>query len=64
MNQILKQEGVKLAFSLLFMVLFLAVLYYALPKITEKAGASQASAFWTRERKEQAKRLFGGDDAV
>lgn len=63
MNAVIKQEGVKLLFSLLFMMLFLAVLYFALPKITEKAGSRQASAFWTQERKEQARRLFGeGDD--
>ena len=64
MNPLLKQEGIKLLFSLMFMLLFLGVLYVALPKIMSKTGASQAEGFWTRERKEQAKRLFGGDDAV
>lgn len=62
MSAVLKQEGIKLAFSLVFMALFLIVLYYALPKITNRAGAAQANAFWTQERKEQAKRLFGKED--
>ena len=63
MNPIVKHEIVRLGFSLFFMSILLVVMYFALPKITEKMGKGQASAFWTQERKEQAKRLFDeGDD--
>lgn len=62
MNAVLKQEGVKLAFSLLFIMIFMAVLYFALPKIMERAGASQAKAFWRNEIFQNKKRLFGEGD--
>lgn len=62
MNAVLKQEGIKLCFSLGFLLLFLAVLYFALPKITERAGVSQAKAFWRNEVWENRKRLFGEGD--
>lgn len=63
MNAMLKAEGIKLVFSLLFMLLFLTVLWFALPKITDRAGAAQAKAFWRNEVFQNRKRLFGeGDD--
>lgn len=61
MNQIVKQEMVRLAFSLFFMVVLMVAAYLLLPKMTERMGQSQASAFWKQEREEQEKRLFGGD---
>lgn len=65
MNPVIKHEMIRLGFSILFMSILFAVMYFALPKITERAGGRQAAGFWTQERKEQARRLFGeGDDAV
>lgn len=65
MNLVVKQEVLRLGFSVLFMSVLLVVMYFALPKISEKMGNRQASAFWTQERKENARRLFGGEeDAV
>lgn len=62
MNTILKQEGIKLGFSLIFILMFISILYFALPKITEKAGVAQAKGFWRNEVFENRKRLFGNDE--
>lgn len=59
MNQIIKAEGIKLGFSCLFILMFLAILYFALPRITERAGVAQAKGFWRNEVFENRKRLFG-----
>lgn len=63
MNTVLKQEGIKLFFSLLFMLLFLGMLYVALPKILEKGGAAQAKGFWRNEIFQNRKRLYGDGEA-
>lgn len=62
MNPVVKQEVIRLGFSLLFMMILLSVCYFALPKIGQKMGGAQADAFWTRERKANAKRLFGQEE--
>lgn len=63
MNAIMKQEGIKLGFSLLFIMLFIGILYLTLPRIMERAGAAQSKAFWRNEIFQNRDRLFGdGDD--
>ena len=64
MSDILKQESVKFGFSLVFLALLMLSIAFILPKITERAGAKQAAAFWTEERKQNLRRLFGDEDAV
>ena len=65
MTDVLKQEGIKLLFSFLFIALFLAIMYFVFPRITERAGAAQAKAFWRNEIFQNRRRLFGeGEDGA
>lgn len=62
MSDIIKQESVKLIFSLLFFTIVLIIGYLALPKMMEKAGKRQAAGYWKAEREANERRLFGGED--
>ena len=62
MNDVIKHEGIKLAFSLLFISLFLGIMYFAWPKVMERGGAAQAKGFWRNEIFQNRHRLFGGGD--
>jgi hypothetical protein len=62
MKDVLRAEGTRFAFSLLFLTVCLLTLWFLYPKILERAGGAQAAGFWKREREENEKRLFGGED--
>jgi uncharacterized protein (UPF0333 family) len=59
MTDEIKKESVHLAFSLVFLGILLVTLLFVMPKMAGRMGKSHANAFWTEERKEQARRLFG-----
>jgi hypothetical protein len=59
MNSQVKQEVVRLGFSLLFLLVTIAVLWAAYPKLMERGSKKQASAYWKAEREANEARLFG-----
>jgi hypothetical protein len=61
MSETLKAEGTKFFFSMLFLVVAVIVLWFAYPKMLEKAGKSQARGYWSAEDEANRKRLFGGE---
>lgn len=57
-----KRESIRLAYSLLFLGIALAVLWFSYPKLMARSGKHQADAYWKAEREANERRLFGGDD--
>lgn len=60
-EDLIKKETIRLAFSLVFLVVTIMVMWIAYPKLMARAGKSQASAYWKAEREANEARLFGGE---
>lgn len=60
MSDIVKQESVKLLFTVFFLVVIIAVGWFVAPKIAQRMGKSQAEGYWKQEQEANDRRLFGG----
>jgi hypothetical protein len=61
MSDVLKTETTRLAFSMLFLVITILVMWIAYPKLMARAGKTQAREYWKAEREANEQRLFGGE---
>lgn len=43
----------------LFIVCMLVMVFWIFPQLSKRAASESAESFWTTERRENAKRLFG-----